>query len=288
MSMDDEDRALATRLMEAALAAGADAADVIVVSATSTAVGVAGGMLEEAERAEGRDAGLRVIAGRGQACVSSSDLREANLAEMATRAVTMAQAAPDDPYCGLAAASALSAQRDAAGLDLADPESPPEPDALETMARAAEGAALGVPGIVQVEQASASWQRDRLTIMLSNGFEAGYARSSISLALSALAGEGTGRERDYAEETRRHAADRPSPEGVGLRAAERTVARLDARRPPAGRFPVVYDERVAGGLLGHLLSAANGAAVARGASWLHGKLGEAVLPAGLSLREEPP
>ncbi|MEL6480339.1 MAG: TldD/PmbA family protein [Pseudomonadota bacterium] len=287
MSMDDEDRTLATRLMEAALAAGADAADVIVVSATSTAVGVAGGMLEEAERAEGRDAGLRVIAGRGQACVSSSDLRDANLAEMATRAVTMARAAPDDPYCGLAAAAALSAQRDAAGLDLADPESPPEPDALETMARSAEGAALAVPGIVQVEQASASWQRDRLTIMLSNGFQAGYARSSISLALSALAGEGTGRERDYAVETRRHAADLPSPESVGLRAAERTVARLGARRPPAGRYPVVYDERVAGGLLGHLLSAANGAAVARGASWLDGKLGEAVLPDGLSLREEP-
>ncbi|MEL6766365.1 MAG: TldD/PmbA family protein [Pseudomonadota bacterium] len=287
MTMDQEDRALATRLMEAALAAGADAADVIVVSATSTAVGVAGGILEEAERAEGRDAGLRVITGRGQACVSSSDLRDANLAEMAARAVTMARAAPDDPYCGLAPAEALAGRRDAEGLDLADPAHPPEPDALEAMARAAESAALGVPGIVQVEQASASWQRDRLTIMLSNGFEAGYSRSSISLALSALAGEGTGRERDYAVETRRHAADLPSPESVGLRAGERTVARLGARRPPAGRYPVVYDERVAGGLIGHLLSAANGAAVARGASWLDGKLGEAVLPAGMTVGEEP-
>ncbi|MEM7497937.1 MAG: TldD/PmbA family protein [Pseudomonadota bacterium] len=287
MSGRTEDRALAARLVEAALAAGADAADVIVVSATAASVGVAGGTLEEAERAEARDAGLRVIAGRGQACVSSSDLREANIAEMAARAVTMARAAPDDPYCGLADAEALSPMRDAAGLELDDPADPPGPEALEAMAREAEAAALAVPGIVQVEQASASWQRDRLTIALSNGFEAGYDRASTTLALSALAGEGTGRERDYAVETRRHAADLPGPAAVGRRAAERTVARLGARRPPAGRYPVLYDERVSGGLIGHLLGAANGSAIARGASWLAGRLGEAVLPDGMTLREEP-
>ncbi|MEO1318382.1 MAG: TldD/PmbA family protein [Pseudomonadota bacterium] len=287
MSGADADRLLAARMVEAALAAGADAADVIVVSATSASVGVAGRSLEEAEHAEGRDAGLRVIAGRGQACVSSSDLRDENIVEMAGRAVTMARAAPDDPYCDLAEPERLSPTRDAAGLDLADASEPPGPGALEDMARAAEEAALAVPGIVQVEQASAGWVADRLTIALSNGFEAGYARSSMTLALSALAGEGTGRERDYAVETRRHAAALPSPETIGRRAAERTVARLGARRPPAGHYPVVYDERVAGGLIGHLLSAANGAAVARGASWLDGRLGEAVLPDGITLREEP-
>ncbi|MEM6943595.1 MAG: TldD/PmbA family protein [Pseudomonadota bacterium] len=284
---DNDDLTLARRLLEAAKAAGADHADAMVATATSAAVGVAGGALEEAERSEGRDAGLRVIAGKGQACVSSSDLRDDNLVEMAERAVTMARAAPEDPYCGLAESTALSALRDADGLDLLDPTAPADPAALEAMALEAEAAALAIKGVVQVEQASAMWQRDRITLALSNGFEGGYARSTASLAVSALAGEGTGRERDYAVETRRHAADLPAPGDVGRRAGERTVARLGAQRPPAGNFPVVYDERVSGGLIGHLLGAMNGASVARGSSWAAEKLGEQLLPTTIDIVEEP-
>ena len=96
---------LAERLIAAATREGADQADAMVVSVTNTAVGVADGALEEAERSEATDIGLRVIVGRRQACVSSSDLRQATIDEMAARAVAMARVAPDDPYCGLAEAA---------------------------------------------------------------------------------------------------------------------------------------------------------------------------------------
>ncbi|MEM6680370.1 MAG: metallopeptidase TldD-related protein [Pseudomonadota bacterium] len=278
---------LGRRLRDAALAAGADAADVIVSEGRSASVGVAAGALEEAESSEGIDVGLRVLAGRGQACVSSSDTRADTLAEMAERAVVMARAAPEDPYVGLADPTLLSEVRDAAGLDLLDPEPPASPARLEEMAMAAEAAALAIPGVVQVEQASASSGADRLVVLLSNGFEGSYARSSASCAVSVIAGEGTGRERDFAFEVRRHAADLPSPEEIGTRAGERTIARLAPKRPPSGHFPVLYDERVAAGLIGHLLSASNGSAIARGASWASDLLGDGVLPAGLSVTEMP-
>ncbi|MEM6422021.1 MAG: DNA gyrase modulator, partial [Pseudomonadota bacterium] len=134
----DSNLDLARQLMDLARRAGAAEADVLVVDGTSSSVGVADRALEEAERAEGQEAGLRVIAeipggGRGQASVASSDTRPEALAEMAERAVTMARAAPDDPYCGLAESAQLSALRDADGLDLADPEAPAPAETLEAL-----------------------------------------------------------------------------------------------------------------------------------------------------------
>ena len=114
MSVDED---LAGALLTAARKAGAEAADALVVSATSNAVGVRGGKLEEAERAEGLDLGLRVLIGQRQACVSSSDARPGTLAEMAERAVAMAREAPEDPWCGLAEVGELSGVPDIASLD---------------------------------------------------------------------------------------------------------------------------------------------------------------------------
>ena len=94
-------------------------------------------------------------------------------------------------------------------------------------------------------------------------------------------------ERDHYGEARVHRGDLPAPEDVGRIAAERALARANPRKPRTGAFPVLYDERVAASLIGHLLQAANGASVARGASWLKDRLGEQILPRTLSLTEDP-
>jgi PmbA protein len=281
------DEELAAALLAAAREAGAEAADALVVSATSNAVGVRGGALEEAERSEGRDLGLRVLIGRRQACVSSSDARPATLAEMAARAVAMAREAPEDPWCGLAAPDELGPVPEAAALDIVDPSDPPAPEALEQAALAAEAAALAVAGVTQVEQASASWSLSRVTVAATNGFAGSYARTGSGIGVSVIAGEGLGRERDYASEGRTHRADLPDPAEIGARAGRRAAERLGPRKPPSGRYPVVYDERVAASLIGHLLTAINGTAIARGASWLRQAMGTRILPDGFDLVEDP-
>jgi PmbA protein len=121
----------------------------------------------------------------------------------------------------------------------------------------------------------------------TNGFSGGYARTGHSIQAVAICGDGTGMERDYAFETRSHHADLPDPAAVGRLAGERAAARAGAAKPPTGAWPVLYDERVAAGLIGHLVQAINGAAVARGASWLKDAMGEAVLPRGVDLVEDP-
>ncbi|MEO0621695.1 MAG: TldD/PmbA family protein [Pseudomonadota bacterium] len=283
------DQETAQALLAAAMQAGADAADALVVESIALGVGVADRALEEAERSESVDLGLRVLVGQRQACVSASERTAATITEMAERAVAVAREAPDDPYCGLADPAQLAMGADAAerALDLAEEGEGPAPDQLEALAREAEDAALGTTGITQVEQASANWSRDRITLAATNGLLHRFERTGWAVSASAIAGEGLERERDYAVEIRRHAADLPAAATVGLRAAERAVAAQGARRPPSGAVPVLYDERVASSLIGHLLGAINGQAIARGASWASDRMGEAVLPAGLDLIDDP-
>jgi PmbA protein len=278
---------LTAALIEAALKAGAEAADAMALAGRSVTLDMRGGTLEQAERAEGADIGLRVLIGGRQANVSASNTSPETIATLAERAVAMAREAPEDPHVGLADPGQLARGWDLAALELCDPAPEPAPEALMEMARRAEAAALSVDGVSQVQSASATWSHREIHLAASNGFSGGYARSDTSLSAVAIAGTGTGMERDYDGDSRIFAADLRAPEEIGQRAGARAVARLGARKPPTGRFPVLYDERVAASLIGHLLAAASGSAVARGASWLRGRLGEAVLPDALDLFEDP-
>ena len=284
--MTDNLESLSQALLDAARRAGADAADALVVSGTALAIDIRQGALEQAERSESTDLGLRVLIGGRQACVSASNLSARTIAEMAERAVAMAREAPEDPCVGLAETSQLARDWDIAALDLYDASDEPGAAALEADARAAEAAALAHKGVVQVE-ASGHYGQQRMHLAATNGFSGGYARSSRSVSAVAFVGSGTGMERDWAAEQRIYQADMPSAQSIGSLAGERALQRLGGRKPATGAYPVVYDERVAGSLIGHLLSAINGTSIVRGASWLRDALGTKVLPAGLSLIENP-
>lgn len=278
---------LTSAMLQAAKRAGADAADAIATDGRALSIDVRNGALEHAERTEGIEIGLRVLIGHRQVCVAASDASQNTIDEIAERAVAMAGVAPEDPHIGLAEPDDLAKDWDIAALDLSDPGDDPAPAELQNAAAEAEAVALGTPGISQSESAAASFSRTRVQIAASNGFTGGYARSSHGVYCVAITGEGTGMERDYAGESRIYRTDLPTPEEIGRLAAERTLARAGSRKPPTGAFPVLYDERISSGLIGHLLQAVSGASIARGSSWLREKLGEQVLPEGLDIVENP-
>ncbi|MFC4669589.1 TldD/PmbA family protein [Seohaeicola nanhaiensis] len=278
---------LGQALLAQARRAGADAADVLAVRGTSVSIDVRGGRLEHAERAEGTDLGLRVLIGKRQAIVSVSDTSERTMADMAERAVAMAREAPEDPYAGLADPSELARDWDIDALELADPAPEPDPAALQADAVAAEAAALAVDGVSQVSDTSAAYGAHEIWMLATNGFSGGYRRTSRGLSCVAIAGSGTGMERDYDGDSRTFQSDLRSPEEIGTTAGHRAIERLNPRKPKTGTYPVLFDERISSSLIGHLLGAANGAAIARGSSWLIGRLGQQVLPKALSLMEDP-
>lgn len=274
-------------LLDAAAKAGADAADALVAESQGVSVALHDGVLDQAERAESIDLGLRVLVGQRQACVVASDPRPATIETLATRAMTMAREAPEDTWIGLAAPDELGDRRNADGLELCDNGAPPDPAALQDIAvRAADGA-RSVEGVSKVSDSEAGYSSTSIHLAASNGFSGGYTRTGGSAYVTAISGDGTEMERDYFGESRVFWADLPEAEDIGREAGKRTVERTGARKPPTGSFPVLYDERISSSLIGHLAAAVNGQSVARGSSWATDLSGEQILPRGLSLIEDP-
>ena len=285
--MTDTLEDLCAGLLDRAKAAGADAADVLAVKGSSVSIDVRNGVLEQAERSEATDIGLRVFIGQRVANVSSSDVRGPSLAIIAERAVAMAREAPEDPFVGLATADQLATERGSDALELFDPSEEPSPTALEDDARSAEAAALAVDGVTQVSASSAGYGSQDVYLAATNGFAGGYQRTSRSTSCVAIAGTGTGMERDYDGDQRIFQSDLRSPEDIGRTAAARTLERVAPRKPKTGAYPVLFDERISSSLIGHLLSAINGVSIARRSSWALDLLGQQVLPDTLSLIEDP-
>src|SRR5215471_6485522 len=221
---------LAERLVAAARRAGADAADALAVRSVSLAVEVREGAVEESERSEGDDVGLRAFVGRRQAVVSTNDVN-ADVAELADRAVAMAKAAPEDPFAGLADPARLA-------RDVPDPDLPTVA-LLEERAQRAERAGLAVKGVTKSGGASASAGIGGMVLVTSHGFRGAYLSSGQSVSMTAIAGEGTAMERDYDYSSTLHGADLDPPEKVGRTAGERTVERLNPRKVKSKRVPVV-------------------------------------------------
>jgi PmbA protein len=283
--LDQSDLAnLAERLVAAARRAGADQADALAVRSVSLSVEVRDGAVEESQRSEGDDLGLRVIVGHKQAVVSTNDLKGDGFDALAERAVAMARAAPDDRFAGLAAPELLADKPPA--LDLVDPDMP-DVGALELRAREAEAAGLAVSGVTKSGGASASAGIGGLVLVTSHGFHGATLASRHGIAMTAIAGKGTGMERDYDFSSTLHAADLDNAQAIGRRAGERAVKRLNPRKVATRRVPIVFDSRISGSLVGHVASAANGAAIARKTSFLREKLGEKIFASGIDIIDDP-
>src|SRR5580693_3069665 len=274
---------LAERLVAAARRAGADAADAVAVRSMSVSVEVRNGEVESSERAEGDDVGLRVLVGKRQAVVSTNDVK-GDVDQLAQRAVAMARVAPEDRFAGLAEPALLA--RAFPDLDLLDPDLPAVA-VLEERAKRAEAAGLAVRGVTKSEGASASAGIGGMVLATSQGFRGAYLSSRQGLSMVAIAGDGTAMERDYDFSSALHAADLDAAERIGRSAGERAVERVNPRKVATKRVPVVFDRRVAGGIVGHLAGAINGSAVARKTSFLKDKLGERLFAPGIRIVDDP-
>ena len=285
MQTVEQARDRAQEIVARAIAAGADAADAVFAANASVDVSVRLAALEDVGRSENEELGLRVFVGRRSASVSTSDLATAALDALVERAVAMAREAPEDQWAGLAPADRLM-HGAPPHLDL-DDRVEVSPDALKVRALEAEDAARAVTGVTNSEGGSASASRSVIALATSHGFAGGYTVSSHGVSASVLAGTGGAMERDYAYHSARHLARLEPAAIVGQRAGERVVRRLDPARVASGTMPVMFDPRVGGSLLGHLIGAISGQAIARKTSFLCGALGTRVFASGVSIHDDP-
>ena len=277
--------ARAEALIARARAAGADAADAVYIGDASESVGVRLGKLEDVERSESEHVGLRVFVGTRSASIGSSDLSDAALEELAARAIAMARAAPEDPWAGLAPEDRLL-RGEAIDLDLTDPHEV-SPAALREMAEAAEDAARGVAGVTNSEGGSAGAGAAVMALATSHGFLGAYQGTSRSISASVVAGEGGDMQRDYGWRTARHGADLPSAAEIGQMAGTRAVKRLNPGKLKSGAMPVVFDPRVGGSLVGHLVGAMAGSSIARRSSFLLERLEDQLFDSAITIVDDP-
>ncbi|HEY4942990.1 MAG TPA: metallopeptidase TldD-related protein [Rhizomicrobium sp.] len=270
--------------IRAAKAAGADAADALLVENVSASVSYRLGKLEDVERAESYDLGLRVFIGQKVAFVSSTDFSKESLAQLPGRAVAMAKLAPEDKFAGLAPRERLA--KNFPDLDIED-KNEPSAETLVEWARTTEGAAMAVKGVTNSEGGGASFSRTGVALATSEGFYGAYAGTNSGIGVAVVAGEGTGMERDYDQASARHVADLQSAEAIGRSAGMRTVKRLNPRKVKSQAVPIVYDPRVSSGLVGRLAGAISGSSIARGVSFLKDMLDKPVFGPSINIVDDP-
>lgn len=281
----EEAQSRAQDLVTAARRAGADAADAIYACNASTTVAVRLGALEDMERSEGEEIGLRVFVGQRSASIAASDMNPATLSTLVDRSIAMAREAPEDPYAGLAPEDRLL-RGALPALDLADP-SEPEPAKLRERALAVEEAARAVSGVTNSEGGGASNGRSQVALATSHGFAGAYAGTSHSTWASVLAGTGADMQRDHASHSVRHLVDLDDAATIGARAGERAVARLNPAKLESGVLPILFDPRIGSSLLGHLIGGIVGPAIARRSSFLLDSLGEKLFDSAITIIDDP-
>jgi PmbA protein len=283
--MPDMDENLLNEVVAAALAAGADAAEAVGAERRALSISVRLGELEEVEREESRDLGLRVFVGRRQASVSGSDVSAEARAKLVERAVAMARLAPEDPYAGLADPDRL-ARGPLKDLDLYD-AAEPSAEALEARARVAEEAARAVPKVTNTDGASASWSAGEWRMVTSAGFSGLHRASSFSLGASAIAGDEAGMETGYDGRAVRWQGDLPQADAIGAEAGRRAAGRLGARKIASTTAPVIFENRIASSLMSAMIGAVSGPAIARGTSFLKDKFGQQLFAKGVNITDDP-
>ena len=280
----EESRTIAESLVQRAIAAGADEADAIYIGDESSSVHVRFGELEQVQRSENEEIGLRLFIGRRSASVASSDFSGEALGELIARAMAMTAEAPEDPYAGLAPYNLLQLG-ELPEIDSEDPRVV-DPELVRRRAIDAERAALAIDGVTNSNGGSAGNSAATVALATSHGFTGAFRSTGHSCSASVVAGEGAAMQRDHSWHSVRHCDDLDPPELIGRLAGQRAVARLNPAKPKPGRYPVLFDPRVASTLLGHFSGAITGSSVARKSSFLQDRLGERVFAAGVRIIDD--
>ncbi len=281
----DQLSVLVERALAEAGAVGATAADVGVSVDTGLSVTVRLGEVETLEHHRNRGMGITAYVGQRKGSASTGDLSWAAIADTVRKAVSIARFTAEDPYAGLPDAATLATS--IPDLALSHPWDIDAERAIE-LARACEAAALAVdPRITNSEGASISAHSAERVYGNTQGFIAGYPSTYASVSCVVMGQQGEQQERDYWYSAARDPQMLEAAAAIGRRAAERTVARLGARRIATVRVPVLYVPELARGLLGHFLGAIRGDAQYRRSSFLLDAAGETIFPSFFSVSERP-
>ena len=282
------DKDIMNILIDTALSNGASAAECILSRSRGVSLTRRLGKDENIERYEDFDTGLRVFVENKIASVSTNESSETAIKEVAKRAVEMAKIAPQDDFSLIADKELLQnfPLNDEVLIDSYD-DIEPSIDTIRDRASEVEEAALSVKGITNSDGADASWGEGETLLMTSNGFFGRSKKSNHSVSVVVIAEKDGKMERDYDYSSKVFGEDLTESNKIGFEAAKKTLARIGAKKPITGKYPVIFDPRVSRSLASHFASAINGSSIARKTSFLKDMLGKQIANKSINLIDDP-
>jgi PmbA protein len=277
----------AADIVAKAMRAGATDAEVVIREGDEFSTLVRLGQVETLKESGSRGVGLRVFLGQRAASTSSSDLSPEGIEHLVSGAIALAKVTSEDPFAGLPETTAFGQLPGDLDLYYEDVYSLPGDQRID-LARRAEAAALAADTRIQnSDGGSFDAATGHKVLTNSRGFVGEYRRSYASISAVPIANSKDGQmQRDYWYTSARTLAKLDSPESVGIEAARRTLRRLDARRVPTQRVPIVFAPEMARGLIGNIFEAANGDAIYRQASFFANQLGEQVAAENITVIDD--
>ena len=273
----DDLKQIAVEVVRQAMAGGATAAEAVAADGTEFSTTVRLGEVETLKEAGSKGIGVRVFHGQRAASTYSSDLSPEGLRTMVDAALHLAKVTSEDPMAGIPLPEQQGKLEGELGLYNDDVYSLTTADRIDYARRAEKAAMSFDPRITNSDGGSFDASIYYKVLANSNGFVGDTRRSYCSMSAVPIAQmDGAAMQRDYWYSVAMTLKKLESPEHVGEVAAKRTIRRLGARKIKTQKLPIVFENTVAGSLIGHIFEAVNGDSVYRGASYLAGKLGEKI------------
>ena len=264
---------------------GASAAEAGVSVEAGLSVNVRLGEVDTLEHNRDKGLGITVYVGNRKGSASTSDFSPKAIRETVQAACDIARYTEEDEYAGLATAELMATE--IPDLDLYHPWNLGAEQAID-LAQACEASGRESDSRINNSEGASVSSHDGLRVYgNSHGFRGHYLSSRHSLSCSLIGQDDAGMQRDYWYTVSRNPGGLESAEAVGHKAAERTVARLGARRLKTCQVPVIFQAEIARGLLGHLLRALSGGSLYREASFLLDQLGKQIFPTNVQIDERP-
>lgn len=276
---------LAEDVLKRCRSKGASEVDVGIGVDVGLSVSVRLGEVESIEHNRDRGLSLTLYFGKRKGSASTADLNPDSIEKTIEHACAIARHTEEDPCNGLADAELLA--HEFPDLDLWHPWDITPEEATELALRCEAAGRDADSRISNSEGASVQIGSSLAVGATSHGFFALERDTRHMISVALLAGKDEGMQRDYWYESVRAPSDFPDVESIGRKAAERTVARLGARKIGTRECPVLFTPPVARGLIGHFISAVSGGALYRKASFLVDHLGKRVFPSFVQIVERP-
>ena len=262
---------------------GASDASVIVSNSISETVNFRNQKLDESNRSDNLAIGITTYIGKKKSSISSSNLLDDNLKILIKKCVETTKNTPEDEFNSLPDKDLLA--KETKNLNLYDDTHIKNDIKIEYLTRL-EAEASKEKKIINTES---SFTEDKSNFILANsdGFCKGYKTSSFTASSVTVAKDDKSMERDYEYTSKCHLKDIKNAEELGKISAEQTIKKLSPKKIGSDKIPIIFDKRIAKGILSTFASAISSSAISRGTSFLKDKINQKIFSKDLNIFDKP-